>query len=349
MEKRDTKHVDLETTLKAVGKEAFVKFYYDFKSRKLGQSQLAEKIYKENPRSKSTNQNLRIGRAFYIFDNKLEIEALQIIIGSSKVSDAVKLRAKELLLKESTGKSDENLLDNISKELKNIGKAAFVNFYYDFKSNKLNRAQLSTKLHQENPNSTSIRQDRRIDSARAIFESGSEKEALKIVINSSSRVSDEIKLKAKELLSNESNQFIKNNPPPKIELTTKQEISQFSEKDIEDIINYEDNTAALRSISVTTKQRIVNYEIITKLKELYEHRCQICGNKYFDMVDVNFVEAHHIEPFIDSQNNNASNIIILCPNHHRLMHKAKPTFDREEKVFIYANGYREKLMTNYHL
>jgi len=32
------------------------------------------------------------------------------------------------------------------------------------------------------------------------------------------------------------------------------------------------------------------------------------------------VEAHHIDFFVNSQNNDASNIIILSPNFHRIVH-----------------------------
>lgn len=203
MEKQDTKYVDLETTLKAVGKEVFVNFYYDFKYKELGFSQLAEKIYKENPKSRTAGQSRRIYRAYHIFENNRQVEALRIIINSSKVTDKTIQRAKELLLEESAGENNEKTLEDVNKILKTIGKAAFVNFYYDFKLRKLNRAQLSAKLHKENPKSTSIRQDRRIDCAREIFGSNSEKKALNIIINSTSKVSDEIKLKAKEILEKE--------------------------------------------------------------------------------------------------------------------------------------------------
>jgi hypothetical protein len=39
----------------------------------------------------------------------------------------------------------------------------------------------------------------------------------------------------------------------------------------------------------------------------------------------------------------------LCPNHHRVIHKANPTFKREIFSFVYPNGLKEKLALNKHL
>lgn len=40
----DTKYMDLNTTLSAVGKAVFVDFYYDFKNRALSDNEIAEKL-----------------------------------------------------------------------------------------------------------------------------------------------------------------------------------------------------------------------------------------------------------------------------------------------------------------
>lgn len=60
-----------------------------------------------------------------------------------------------------------------------------------------------------------------------------------------------------------------------------------------------------------------------------------------------------IEPFIDyfvkSLNNDASNQIIVCPNHHSIIHDVDPVFDRGRLLYIYSNGFEEKLVLNQHL
>jgi hnh len=52
---KDTKYEDLNKTLVAVGKAAFVNFYYDFKNFSILSVELAKKIYSENSGSKSTS------------------------------------------------------------------------------------------------------------------------------------------------------------------------------------------------------------------------------------------------------------------------------------------------------
>ncbi len=97
------------------------------------------------------------------------------------------------------------------------------------------------------------------------------------------------------------------------------------------------------------KVRKYNKKIIDELKEKYNHCCQICGHSGLDDYGVSVVEAHHIQEFALTQNNSPENIMILCPNHHRLIHKAKGKFDRKKKEVCYSNGYVESITINYHL
>lgn len=55
-----------------------------------------------------------------------------------------------------------------------------------------------------------------------------------------------------------------------------------------------------------------------KLKELYGHKCQLCG-LILTMLDGSlYAEAHHIRPLGNEHrgSDRAENILILCPNHH---------------------------------
>lgn len=122
----------------------------------------------------------------------------------------------------------------------------------------------------------------------------------------------------------------------------------FSDMEIEAIINAKDTTAAISLRQAGQNSRIYNPKIIENLKKLYQYRCQICGYSAQDY-GVHVVEAHHILPFSSVQNNDADNIIILCPNHHRLIHKANPTFDLHRKIFIFPNHAELKIELNLHL
>ena len=50
-----------------------------------------------------------------------------------------------------------------------------------------------------------------------------------------------------------------------------------------------------------------------------ELNCAICGWNGFGWIGM--VEAHHIIPFKDGGEAVDENIIMLCPNHHRMVHK----------------------------
>ncbi len=128
-------------------------------------------------------------------------------------------------------------------------------------------------------------------------------------------------------------------------------ISKFSEEEFEMDINYnrKDLTAKIEEKTKIVKIRKLDKSISDNLKLLYQHKCQICGLNFGDNYNGKIVEAHHIEYFTKSLNNNSDNIMIICPNHHRLIHKVKPTFDKSNLLFLYQNGYQEKLAINYHL
>lgn len=119
----------------------------------------------------------------------------------------------------------------------------------------------------------------------------------------------------------------------------------------EDILNFEE--VDIKSTIVTDERlvriRKLNRKIGDNLKLLYEYRCQICGDFIGDRYDAHVAEAHHIEYFSESLNNDAENLLILCPNHHRVIHNRNPIFDRKKTIYLYPNGYKEGLTINKHL
>ena len=125
-------------------------------------------------------------------------------------------------------------------------------------------------------------------------------------------------------------------------------VEELSEAEIESIINSTDETAEVYFSERNTATRRYNRNIIKDLKKLYHGCCQICGSAPFgDGVDIS--EAHHIEYFSVSQNNNAGNIVILCPNHHRLIHKMNCVFNKETAGFILDDDTELPLKLNYHI
>lgn len=124
-----------------------------------------------------------------------------------------------------------------------------------------------------------------------------------------------------------------------------------SERQMEAEFNYDAQDA---STGILQKERIVkirklNKKIGDNLKLLYGYRCQICGRLIGEEYGSHVAEAHHIDYFVNSLNNDASNQMIVCPNHHSIIHDANPVFDRKNLLFVYQNGFREGLKLNQHL
>jgi hypothetical protein len=139
--------------------------------------------------------------------------------------------------------------------------------------------------------------------------------------------------------------------PAEVESTNDNEElpADIPEDALENILNAKDPSATIRIKVANNKVRVYKTSIIKQLKKIYDGKCQLCGCRPFNSVDEDICEAHHIEYFSSSKNNDSANIIILCPNHHRLIHKLNPNYDADQQVFIYPDGRTEDIKINYHL
>lgn len=127
------------------------------------------------------------------------------------------------------------------------------------------------------------------------------------------------------------------------------EIRQMSELDFETLELREDKNTSIKKITRLQKVRQLDRSIGDSLKMLYDYRCQMTGEKVGETYSAMVVEAHHIIPFTESLNNDTTNIIILSPSYHRIIHKAQPIFDRKQLAFCFPNGLIDKVKLNKHL
>ena len=140
-------------------------------------------------------------------------------------------------------------------------------------------------------------------------------------------------------------------PPAEVESVNNNEElpADIQEDALENILNAQDPSATIRIKVANNKVRVYKTSIIKQLKKIYNGKCQLCGCRPFNSVDEDICEAHHIEYFSSSKNNDSANIILLCPNHHRLIHKLNPHYDADRQVFVYPDGRTEDIKINYHL
>lgn len=126
-------------------------------------------------------------------------------------------------------------------------------------------------------------------------------------------------------------------------------LEPFNEYTVESILDQRDDTAGLIATTKILKIRRLSKGIGDSLKKYYDYRCQICGERIGEKYASNLIHAHHIDYFSKSLNNNADNIMIVCPNHHGIIHDVQPKFNRKDKCFHYQNGLVEGLVLNNHL
>jgi hypothetical protein len=104
-----------------------------------------------------------------------------------------------------------------------------------------------------------------------------------------------------------------------------------------------------RQKSVAKKQTIVeefirNEWLATTLKVYYEHRCQICGKSFLPDYGVDLADTHHIHYLAQGGPDVSSNILVVCPNHHRVIHATDAFFNRNNLSYEYPNGFQERLL-----
>lgn len=126
----------------------------------------------------------------------------------------------------------------------------------------------------------------------------------------------------------------------------KAEITRLDEWAMETAV---DPDASLVTTIGARKIRHVSRAIGDNLKHLYGYRCQICGQYIGERYGSTLIHAHHIDYFVNSLNNDASNLLVVCPNHHSIIHDRNPVFDKKKLIYTYPNGYSEGLILNEHL
>lgn len=69
----------------------------------------------------------------------------------------------------------------------------------------------------------------------------------------------------------------------------------------------------------TTRSRVIrNTDLTHDMKQMYDHKCQICGASREGPNGKPYAEAHHIKPLGRPHEgpDEPENILVLCPNHH---------------------------------
>ena len=210
--------------------------------------------------------------------------------------------------------------EDLNTALAAVGKAVFVNFYYDFKDFSIPSDELAKKIYSENPGSKSTSQNFRIPRARHIFELGQEQDALRIIIDSK-RVDAQAIEKAKKILDKETkmDNFL-------VESVEERQFIECFNKDFQ-----YDNSPKSAPAKVERTQCIYprKKEVSKNALRYANYLCEVDSNHFVfkrKNSQNNYTEPHHLVPlsaYCDFPNvdlDREQNIVSLCSNCHNLLH-----------------------------
>lgn len=126
-------------------------------------------------------------------------------------------------------------------------------------------------------------------------------------------------------------------------------VYRLTEEEYEMSTNYLIDNTTTGYVERIRKVRLLDASIAESLKKIYDYRCQITGEKIGSKYGNSVIEAHHIEYFTKSLNNNSSNLILVNPTFHRIIHQNNPVFNWSTLSFEFQNGVVEKVKLDKHL
>lgn len=56
--------------------------------------------------------------------------------------------------------------------------------------------------------------------------------------------------------------------------------------------------------------------LVREIKQMYDDRCQICGDKHLQGQEIGYSEVHHLMPLGADGPDVPANVVVVCPNHH---------------------------------
>ncbi|WP_202986228.1 HNH endonuclease [Aliivibrio sp. S10_S31] len=105
-----------------------------------------------------------------------------------------------------------------------------------------------------------------------------------------------------------------------------------------------EDTSAIVDPSITTRViqvRKRNKRLVSKLKNLYQHKCQVTGEDFLFQKKngTNYTEAHHLIPLGDGGSDRAENLIVICPQIHSMLHHARVSGLDLNNIYTNSAGY----------
>jgi hypothetical protein len=77
-------------------------------------------------------------------------------------------------------------------------------------------------------------------------------------------------------------------------------------------------------------------DLVDELRDLYAGECQICRWAPRRSYGTELCEAHHVRWLSRGGNDALTNLVLVCPNHHRAIHRCDSPFDFSSNAFVFG-------------
>lgn len=84
-------------------------------------------------------------------------------------------------------------------------------------------------------------------------------------------------------------------------------------EDVSELPEGKESVQHRRTVRETVER---NRILVNKIKNMYNDRCQVCGERRRQGANSGYSEVHHIMPLQNDGPDKPENIVVLCPNHH---------------------------------
>lgn len=129
--------------------------------------------------------------------------------------------------------------------------------------------------------------------------------------------------------------------------------SEMPEEQLRREIDAFDSSDPPESRETVTETLVRNRKLVKTLKELYRGQCQCCGFTFIQANGNPYSEAAHLKPMAlrEADLDVKDNLLILCPNHHKMLDYGALRIERDEKTkkLVWIVGGEAKPLTDKHL
>lgn len=103
-----------------------------------------------------------------------------------------------------------------------------------------------------------------------------------------------------------------------------------------------------RQRTITRKVPERNRTLVERLQRMYDGRCQVCRWDPVDEYGESLCEGHHIQWLSRGGDDALHNLMLVCPNHHRAIHRCDAPLDWTDFAFDFGM-HREAVDLDRHL